>query len=322
MNVLLVTSWDTPQGCGIEQHSRMLIDAVGQADGSITVTPNAAALNPNANWGVTQPFDLIHLNYQASLHSRWTAKVIRECMWSGEAPVLVTYHDTGVPNSDHCKAIHAAASAMVIHEPADDLPGAHYWRMGVPTRGGALEHHPDRFAWPGQPLLGSLGFPFPWKCYDELARVTAKAGWALLLIAPGATDEQIATWRAINPHFLVETDFLHRQDALVRLAACDATAFTYVCHNTGQSGAILQGIATRKPVIALSTCRQMRALYDDELGRRAICWAETFEDVAHYLSSRTFHIGRVDPGIVALAEQESWTRLGKQYADLYRGLVA
>jgi len=167
-----------------------------------------------------------------------------------------------------------------------------------------------------RPMLGTIGFPFPWKNYDKLAEVTARCGWDLFLIAPNATAEDEARWKGLNPHASICTTFVPRDLAISWLAGCDATAFLYVCHNTGQSGAILQGIAARKPVIALKTCRQFRSLYEDPLGRATIKWAETFDDVAAYL--RNIRIQRVDPGIVALAEQESWTKVGAKYLDIYR----
>jgi hypothetical protein len=169
-------------------------------------------------------------------------------------------------------------------------------------------------------VLGTIGFPFPWKHYADLAQVTGDLGWALLLIAPGATDEQIAGWRAINSDLSVYPEFVDRTKAVALLAGCDATAFAYGGCGTGQSAAILQGIAARKPVIAFRQCRQFRALYHDWLGREAIAWCEDFEGLK-FLLSHVVSIGRVDPGIVALAEQDSWTRLGAKYAALYRELA-
>ena len=64
----------------------------------------------------------------------------------------------------------------------------------------------------------------------------------------------------------------------------------------------------RKPVIAFSTCRQNRALYADALGAQAIQWVETFEDAADRLRWWVTP-GPVDPGIVALAAQDSWAGL-------------
>ena len=312
MKVKIVTTWGA--SCGISEHSHYLVEAVQAADASIIHEP-VTDLHPRAILESSSPCDLLVLNYQAALHSQWTPESIRQVRDRG-TPVLCVYHDSGVPNSAQCLEVCAAADAVVIHEPCDDLPQAHYWRMGVPDWQYLLLFDRALDSWCGRrPVLGSIGFPFGWKCYDELARITGKIGWALLLIAPGATAAQIEQWRASNPHLLVHCTFVPRAEALSLLASCDATAFTYVCHNTGQSGAILQGIAARKPVIALSTCRQMRALYADPLGREAIRWCSTFEEVAFAL--RTCSIERCDPGIVALAEQESWQQLGKKYAALY-----
>lgn len=324
ISVLLVTTWKT--ACGIAEHSAMLKEAIDREE-DIRLDPHSdldpASLDRSCA-GV--PYTIVHLNYQASLHSRWSPDVIR-ALRARKFKVLVTYHDTGVPNSDQCKGVIDAADAAVVHEPFDDLPGnkTYYWRMGVPNGPSGFAYHDERrygmwkLAYPAQPVLGSIGFPFGWKNYDKLAEVTGDAGWALMLIAPNATDAQIAGWRQINPYTTVFRDFVERDAAITYLADCDATAFCYVCHNTGQSGAVLQGIATRKPVIALRTCRQFRALAEDPLGSHAILWSDTFEDVRDYLQN--LYIGRIDPLIVALAHQDGWPALGKRYAQLYRSLV-
>lgn len=320
MTSLLVSTWET--ACGIAEHAAYLKVAIEAADAKILVSPRPQYLDPGAffvdHTSGRVAGEVLHLNYQAGLLSRWTPETIREAQKRGYK-VIVTYHDTGVPNSDHCKAIIDAADAAVVHEPFDDLPieKTHYWRMGVPDWA-----QPYHFPWPllnswcgRRPILGTIGFPFPWKHYDQLAKVTAAAGWAFYVIAPGATEAQIAQWTTINPHTLVNTHFTERGLAVSYLSACDATAFTYVCHNTGQSAAILQGIAARKPVIALRTCRQFRALAMDELGSRSILWRETFEEVEVTLTN--LQLGRVDLAIVALAHQERWSEVGARYAALY-----
>lgn len=298
----------------------MLVEAVEAADAEINFDI-IDDLSPNAVLDrVTLP-SIVTLNYQAALHSRWQPQQIREVQARG-SKVLVIFHDTGVPNSDRCKAVVDAADVTIVHEPCDDLPAekVRYWRMGVPAWSFPIHAPvPNVYrSWEWQPTLGSVGFPFPWKNYDELARVTAACGWALLLLAPNATETDCRRWATLNPHLYVRTDFLPRATVISHLAGCDATAFLYTCANTGQSGAILQGIAARKPVIALRTCRQNRALFLDDLGNEVIRWCDTFEDVASQL--RHLCLGRLDPGIVALAEQESWTKLGAKYATLYREL--
>lgn len=314
MRVALVTTWNT--ACGIAAHSAMLKEAVERADPSIQITP-ITELHPAMLVDVDR-FDLLHLNYHAALHSQWTPAAIRNV----HRPVLVTYHDTGVPNSDQAKGVCAAADAFVVHEPYDDLEGnGRYWRMGIPEWPGAWMLESGLGSWSqGRPVLGSIGFPFPWKNYDELARVTRAHGWALLLIAPGATAAETMRWEALNPWIRVHGSFLDQERALLTLGGCDATAFCYTCANTGQSGAIGLGIAVRKPVIAFNSCRQFRALWEDPLGAESIHWCETFEEVGWQL--RHSDLRRLDPGIVALAEQDSWTHLGAKYASLMREVVA
>ena len=193
-----------------------------------------------------------------------------------------------------------------------------YWRMGVSE----VETEPwySRGS-RSRPVLGTVGFPFPWKCYDELCRRTAANGWGLLLLAPTATDVDRQRWRALNPWVEVVSTFLPQAEVVACLRGCDATAFTYVTHNTGQSGAILQGIAAGKPVFALETCRQFRALHQDPLGREAITWGKDFNDLSIWLQQRALTGGRFDGGIIALREQDSWRHLGKNYAGLYRQLA-
>jgi hypothetical protein len=315
VRVKLVTTWDMP--CGISEHSYYLVKAVQAADPSIIHDP-VTDLHPRAVLNDPASFDLLVLNYHAGLLSQWQPPHIQAMQQRG-TPVLCILHDTGVPNSDQAKAIAAAADATIVHEPASDLPGTiYYWRMGVPgpqlPRAEAVA--PMRVAAARHRCLGTIGFPFPWKHYDQLARLTAELGWALLLIAPGASAAQIAEWQHLNPLTVVRPDFVPRDEAIGLLSACDATAFAYICHNTGQSAAILQGIAARRPVFAFHTCRQFRALFHDSLGRTAITWSETFEELGAQLA-------RGGPSMIvsALAEQESWTGVGRRYADLYRGLA-
>lgn len=312
MKVLLISTWST--GCGIAEHAWYLKAAVEAEDPAIEIDPCPKALDPSA-LGDTTEYDVLHLNYQAGLLGRYSPTIVSSL--ARLLPVVVTYHDTGVPNSEQCRAVCAAATRYVVHEPADDLgPNGYYWRMGVPGPAPALILSPTFKAWVDQPVLGSIGFPFGWKNFDLLAELTRRLGWALLLIAPNASPAQVQRWHELNPASDIRTDFVPRREALSLLTACDATAFPYVTHNTGQSAAILQGIAARKPVLAFSTCRQFRALLGDPLGNQAIRWADTVEALEYRLL-HDVPLGRTDPLTVALAEQESWARLGRKYATLY-----
>lgn len=325
MKIALVTTWGS--ACGIAEHSAYLKAAIEAADPDIEVEPirnlhPSGILAPEAI-GAPQGWDLVILNYHAALHSQWTPAAIVDVQIRLKIPVLVIYHDTGVPCSEQCLAIVTTADAAVVHEPCAEFAGrstVHYWRMGVPGWSGVYQFDRTIGGWCGrQPILGTIGFPFPWKNYAVLAEITAAKGWALLLIAPGATPDQITEWQGINPHLHVRDEFVPASLAGAMLSACDATAFLYTCANGGQSAAILQGIAARKPVYALETCRQFRALYQDPLANKYLRWCTGFGQFADRLPNTP--IGRLDAGMVALAEQDGWASLGVQYAELCWGVL-
>lgn len=316
MKILIVST--TGPVCGIANHTRQLMAAV-EATGYILPSDHfsvsEALLDPAAAMPYGFP-DLLHLNYHAALHSRWTVDAIEAAKRAG-MKVLVTYHDSGTPNSAHCQQICGAADHFVIHEPYDDLPDhGTYLRMGVPAFSGR-----DWMQTPAQarrPFVGTCGHDFPWKCWNAMAEAATHTGWGLRICTPSMTEERRAELQRLNPWLDVEIDL--RDDELIdALHGCDATAFLNVCHNTGQSAAILQGIAARKPVIALETCRQYRALRADALGDRAIEWVTDFDDFVDAL--RCTVPARFDAGIVALAEQDSWTVVGKRYVEIYRSLL-
>lgn len=342
MRVLLATSWDTP--CGIADYAAALKESVEAADPGIEVTPAAEALDPVwAFQAIAQPttgIGLVHLNHHDALHSRWTPGHVADLVAQG-TPVVVTFHDTragthDAPNSDKLREFVQLASSVVVHEPTEDVR-AIYWRQGIPAAAQGVARYTPMHgyatwmdgtgllypgawkAFPQQPVLGTVGFNFPWKNYDRLAEVTAEEGWALLILCANATPEDEARWKGRNPSTLVVREFLPQPIAINYLAGCDATAFMYTCANNGTSGAIRQGIAARKPVIAQQGCRQFRDLYEDPLAREAIQWVGDWEELRETL--RRIPSTRFDPLIHALAERDSWRNRGRDYARLYRMLV-
>jgi glycosyltransferase involved in cell wall biosynthesis len=317
MLVTLVSTWGIP--CGIAEAGWYMKQAVEAVDSSLSVIVESD-LHPSAV--LDKPFlEVVWLNFHAALLSQWHAEHIQTLQGRG-VRVVCTYHDTGVPNSDQCKALHAVADVFVVHEPAEDLPGAIYLRQGVPdwAHQGIFDRSLD--SWCGRrPVVGTVGFPLPWKNYDLLAEASARAGWALLLLAPGATPEQVARWSGLNPHSDIRIAFTHRDEVLRLLSGCDATAFLYANMNTGTSAAIRQGIAARKPVLATNYagCRQFVDLYYDGLGNRAIRWLSQLdvESVAEALEGTAPMA--FDPTVVRLAARDSWTHAGQVYARLLRG---
>lgn len=328
--------------CGIAEHTEMLGAAL---PGDLSWRRNPDWLDPAMFWRDLSELQqwqgpqVVWLNYHAGLHSRWTFEEILRLRHV--FPVLVTYHDTGVPNSEQCKSVRLATmvestsnvvprpplqpATFIIHEPADDLPGAHYIRQGIlPLLDYRANYDLDRWhARIGRrPLVGTVGFPFPWKNYDLLCQASAQAGWATLLLAPTATPADVARWQALNPATLVVPDFIPAETVVRDLARCDATAFLYNCHNTGTSGAIRMGVAARQPVLALASCRQFRDLEGDDLGARAIRWIHdgSVDGVAQALEQVPIG-GRIDARVHRLAERDSWTSVADQYAEIIRKLV-
>lgn len=340
LRVLLVTSWDTP--CGIAEHSARLKASVEQADPQIQIHPSSEALDPESDCVrslyhdmAVAGVDVLHLNHHDGLHSRWTPEHVLRFTTHG-IPVLVTYHDTRATlvECPKLEALAHVASSVVVHEPVEGLK-AIYWRQGVPAAatypahygggylgdawqaGDRILRQPSWTAFPQQPVLGSVGFNFPWKNFDRLAQVTGEEGWALVLLSNNATVEDEARWRASNSSILVVRGFLPQETVVNYLAGCDATAFMYECANTGTSGAIRQGIAARKPVLALSACRQFRDLALEH--GSGVRWVTDWPDFSRAL--RTVWPLAWDAPTVHLAQQESWTKLGQNYAQLYRMLA-
>mgnify|MGYP001444915070 CR=1 FL=1 len=310
MNMGLVSTWGIP--CGIAEHAAYLVEAVEAADPTLQHTivsdlhPDAVLQRPAGT------FDLLVLNYHAALHSQWTPAHIHAAHAKG-LPVLVVYHDSGTPNTDQCKGMVAAADCAVVHEPFEDLEGhVHYLRQGVPDWEVPIALGGRR------PVVGTVGFDFGWKNYDLLCEASALAGWGCLIIAPDATEAREAHWREINPHLRVLRDFIPRRDVTSVLAGCDATAFLYSCQNGGTSAAIRQGIAARKPVLALRDCRQFCDLW----GTDAIHWITNGSPAGVARALAVTPIQRVDAGIVAVAERDSWANAGRRYAQLYHQTVS
>ena len=313
IRVQLVSTWGT--ACGIAEHSAMLAQALGVED-DIDIRPNSDALDPRQC--DPTPFDIVHLNYHAALHSRWDPDEVK-ALQEHNVKVVITYHDTmsgavDQPNSDRCRALAKQADAFIVHEPVVDLPEATYWRQGIPE-----PEVPKRWV-SERPIVGTCGFDFPWKNYELLARSSFEAGWAVLFAGGNISLERRHVLEDGNPHALFMEGFVGRRDIVGALAGCDATAFLYLCANTGTSAAIRLGIAARRPMLATNpkACRQFRDLEHESTG---IKWLDDLSP--HQV---TASLGQLMPEghsyeIHRLAEQESWHRQGAKYAQLYRDLT-
>ena len=276
-------------------------------------------------------WDVIHLNYHRGLHSRWTPEVLRAKVPPGTA-VVITFHDTYEVQPDDLPQNLLAldcVKAMVVHEPCDleEFPKVHYWRQACPERSccAPLPFNNQLEGW--RPTLGTLGFDFPWKNYDRLARVTGELGWNLRIVGQ-VTEERQAVLRELNPRIHFD-GYVPTHMAVANLESCDATAFLYDCANSGTSAAIRLGIAAGRPLIATAGCRQFRDLRAldqapaaEEPRLTGITWIEpTAKALDYVLSGWTMSMlpkyRGYDPALIALAHRERWPLLGAKYAALY-----
>lgn len=321
MRVLVATSWGT--ACGIAEHSRQVIEAARKADPEIHWWPYAEALDPN--WALTQlsavepPMQALWLNHHDGLHSRWTTAHIEEFQERG-VKVLLTYHDTRerVEDCPRLATLVPVVDHTIIHEPMDIIGMAWgkavtYLRQGI--LGPAIQSNTDYLSM--VPTLGTVGWDFPWKNYNRLAELTAEVGWGLKLYCNNITEERARELRDINPLTVFHGGFRPAEEIVAGLASCTATAFMYECANTGTSGAIRLGIAARKPLWALKTCRQFRDLYEAEPGG-TINWVENWKALkTGLISSWTV---QVDHGMVYLAHRDSMEKVGQTYTKIIRSL--
>lgn len=320
MKIWAVTSYGT--ACGIAAYAESLQDALQQVAPSIHLLPDASWLDPESLLDALEQTtpetfpDVVWLNHHKGLHSRWHEGKIAQVQDQG-IKVVATVHDTQgeAPPDAVVAALYQTADACVVHEPCVGLERATYLRQGVPAYSppNAPPYALDR------PWLGTVGWNFPWKGFDQLAQVTGACGWGLLILSNDATLADMQRWQEKNPHCSAISGYLSTGRIVSELARCDATAYCYRCANTGTSGAIRLGMAARKPVIAFRECRQFRELrlLDTAL---AIHWCGGFEDLPWMLAQ--VPIQRCDPGIVALAHLDSWTNQARVYAELFNRVVA
>lgn len=321
MRILLVSSWGT--ACGIAEFGAQLVQAAHAADPTLTFLPCPEGLDP-ACLPAAETYDAVFLNFHLGLHSRWMPEHITALKRQGK-PVVVDFHDTRgeQPPEARAQQLHDLADAFVVHEPCEGLPRQILIRQGIPAAASLRLWELDKGHWrqyPDQPVLGTAGFNFPWKLYDELAVTTAAAGWAFLLCANNATDADEKRWKQANPHTRVVRGFQPTEAIVSALAACDATAVMYRCANSGTSGAIRLCLAARKPLF-VSPCRQWNDLKRAEAEEWGVSVLREVADCTALIPALTqCPIQRVDPAVVFAAAKDSWVNQGRRYAEIFRSL--
>ena len=320
--VTLVSTYGIP--CGVAGYAEYLVENLKSVDPGLKVEV-LTDLHPKAMLERADLPAVIILNYHAALHSQWHPEHIREMRRRGSKTVVI-WHDSGVPNSDHCKAICAASDHFILHEPYDDLPEhGTYLRQGIPAPEDDFffwtlqqQMHREGLWWRGQPIVGTVGLSMGYRNIDVLCQAAELAGWGVLVIASRATDEDVASWKGFCPATTVIREFIPKEQVVSYLSGCQATANLVLTNNAGTSGGVRQCIAARKPMIAFRS-RQFRDIQDEG----AICWLDdgSPEGVATALE----HMGCAghEPfsPMVRLAHRDSWTHQAKVYSSICRELL-
>jgi hypothetical protein len=289
INVLLVTSPN--EQCGIREYGAMLTESVMRHKISIVEEP------PDSNTMIIPTgTHIVHVNHHAALHSSWQHEHI-DLLHEDGFKVVVTQHDTYETFAimrDRGFTDFTNADALIVHEPITGLtgrPNVHFFRQGVPAPQPPIAH-------PHHPVIGTFGFPFPWKRFELLNKAADEAGWTTMVL------DSTAQW-------------MPRKKVIQMLSGCDATAFLHNTAGSGTSAAIRMGIAARKPLIA-TPCRQMRDLNMDDLGWSAVWWATEKDEIVVALEHFEDDPELFADEINALADRDSWTNLGEKYAGIYK----
>lgn len=300
MKVALVTTWG--ERCGIAEYAKELVASCPGVEFKIIGRP----------WEITQVLresascSIVHFNYEPGLLGHIDAVQIAAMKAMGKKTVLTlhTSHD-----GDNRTPFTTAFDRTVVHEKTQE--GFTFIPNGIP------DFRPN---YPGTlDALGTAGFPFPWKGFEEVAKAAQMLGKTAIVVAPDSRHWD--TWsmkecvKKACPTATYVTEWLETKEVIERLAVCSCLVFAYQGGNYGISGAVRMGLATGRPVV-LSRCRQFRDLfeYDDEIGFTRDCSAAAIVEAVQ----DTLATGKRPKRVL---QDMSWKRCGELYMNVYKDLL-
>jgi hypothetical protein len=175
-----------------------------------------------------------------------------------------------------------------------------------------------------EPMIGTAGFPFPWKRPDLAAEVAKQKGMKFRFIAPRSDQMNTDAFvDGICGHLgtLCELyrGWIAKEEVVTMLSTCTLNIFWYQSQcfedQLGQSGSVRMGVGAGRPLI-ISRHRKMRTLfpYEDELyicGTEADVWKAADEILADPEKAKRPNRVLKDMG---------WERTGQMLRDLVHGL--
>ena len=299
MKVALITSWD--ERCGIAEYARNLTENL-----------------PGIAWEIHQrPFswpaiarttaDVVHVNHEPGLMGWLEAEQLTRLKATGKKIVLTMHASNEISNKGPLTQV---ADRVVLHEKTSE--GFAYIPMGVPEWSGTTEEYIG---------LATAGFPFHWKGFWATAAVAKKLEIPFRAVIPESQhgDAKFVKQQLtdICPWAEIQTRWMERQAVIDFLALAKVQVFAYWGHNAGISAAVRLGLATGRATV-VSRSRQFRDLtqdYGDEVYvvQSDAPTPEQLEGVVREALTG----GRRPKRIL---QDMHWTRVARQYEELYRGM--
>lgn len=249
MRVALVTTWN--ERCGIAEYAKNLVQHVTGVDFKIVARPGSIS-EINAQCA---DCDIVHINYEPGLFGFVSPTDVGSLRGQGKYTVL-TLHTSHA--GDNRTPFTVMFDKVVVPEKTTE--GFVCIPHGMPDAP-ELSSHVDA------DLIGTCGFPFPWKGFHQVAMAAELLHKRALVIAPESGHANTEAMRQVvmqsNPSAIYVTGWATEAQIAFSLSTCAVTVFAYQGGNYGISGAVRMGLAAGRPIV-LTRNRQFSDLYDYE----------------------------------------------------------
>lgn len=297
--VLLITSSD--QHCGIAEYGWNLVRNMPDIEWTVVGHRYTNELELHAT-----NFDVIHLNYQPGLFP--------ELPWwflykTGRKVITLHNSHEGINKSELTDKF----DSVVVHEKTLDMiadSNFHHVPMGISKPAPvAVSHLPNN-------CIGSAGFPFPYKGFQNIASAATILGLGCGLImadSPHWNRDEVDHMCRINcPGVHIISEWLSESNVIASLQCCMVNVFAYSGEVAGISAAVRMGLASGQPIV-LTRCRQFRDLFD-------------YEDEIEFIESPDpLHIADGIRRVLAngkrpkrVLQDMSWARAAEMYREIYK----
>jgi len=305
MRICLLTSSD--ERCGVAVYGQHLMVALPEVKWTVI---------GHREWlGVLlDEFDLVVVNYEPGL---FPALMPRRAFVKGQKTILIMH--TSHAGDNHNWLTHQF-NRVVVHEPTTE--GFDFIPMATPAplTNDELVETADMRRIGFSFKLGTVGFPFPWKGFDEVADAAKMMGGHALVIAP-KSEHKGADWlgnaeRLRAKGAFVATKWMDERYVLKMLNCCDCIVFAYHGCNPGISGAVRLGLACGRPVV-VTKCRMFRDLeaYADEIG---VAESPSAQDIYNAVEKMVTEEWKLPKRVLA---ETNWEVVGRKYLELFNGCI-